>query len=69
VRSAWATPPLCCGLLPGVMREELLAQQLIEERSLSLVELRSAVHRGAAMRCMNSLRGVYRVELTEENPE
>jgi len=51
------------------MREELLAQQLIEERSLSLVALRSAVHRGAAMRCMNSLRGVYRVELTEENPE
>ena len=47
----------------------MCVMKLIEERSLSLVELRSAVHRGAAMRCVNSLRGVYRVELTEENPE
>ena len=28
------TPPLACGLLPGTLRAELLAQQRIEERVL-----------------------------------
>ena len=36
------TPPLECGLLPGVFREELLAQGAIQERVITRSELASA---------------------------
>lgn len=42
IGGAMVTPPLSCGLLPGVFREELLERGEITERPLSLTELREA---------------------------
>jgi len=50
---AWCTPPLAAGLLPGVMRASLLAQGLLQERRLTLDDLRAA--EGLAL--LNSVRG------------
>lgn len=53
------TPPVECGLLPGVYREELLAQGRLEERSLTIDEvlLADAIYR------INSVRGFIQVRL------
>ncbi|WP_193368884.1 aminotransferase class IV family protein [Pelagibius marinus] len=53
------TPPLACGLLPGVLREELLETGAAEERRLRLDELRAA----EAVFLGNSLRGLIPAEL------
>ncbi len=53
------TPPLACGLLPGILREELLETGAAEERRLSLDELRAA----EALFLGNSLRGLIPAEL------
>jgi para-aminobenzoate synthetase/4-amino-4-deoxychorismate lyase len=49
----WLTPPLAAGLLPGVMRAELLAQGRIREATLTRADLACA--EGIAF--FNSLRG------------
>lgn len=49
----WVTPPLSCGLLPGVMRAELISQGRLRERVVHRDELPS-VH-GLAL--VNSVRG------------
>ncbi|HEV6966284.1 bifunctional anthranilate synthase component I family protein/class IV aminotransferase [Roseateles sp.] len=49
----WLTPPLACGLLPGVLRAELLAQGRIREGRLTADDLARA--QGLAF--FNSLRG------------
>ncbi|ALV08012.1 chorismate-binding protein [Roseateles depolymerans] len=49
----WLTPPLDAGLLPGVMREELLEQGRIREARLHLDDLR----RAHALAVFNSVRG------------
>jgi para-aminobenzoate synthetase/4-amino-4-deoxychorismate lyase len=36
------TPPIECGLLPGVFRNHLLAQQTIKERVITIEELKRA---------------------------
>lgn len=50
---AWLTPPLACGLLPGVRRQALLDEGAVREARLSLADLRQA----PALRVSNALRG------------
>lgn len=56
----WWTPPAASGLLPGVMRAELLSQGLLRERVLTLGDLERA--QGIAL--INSVRGWIDVTLT-----
>jgi para-aminobenzoate synthetase/4-amino-4-deoxychorismate lyase len=49
----WLTPPLSAGLLPGVLRAELLAQGRIHEARLK----RDDLTRASALAFFNSLRG------------
>jgi para-aminobenzoate synthetase/4-amino-4-deoxychorismate lyase len=57
----WMTPPLASGLLPGVMRAELLADPAWAaiERPLSMQDLRDA----DAVCVCNALRGVLRAHI------
>jgi branched-subunit amino acid aminotransferase/4-amino-4-deoxychorismate lyase len=55
----WLTPRVSCGLLPGVMREELLERGELVEGVIRAVEL----HPGEQIRCFNALRGVLDVPL------
>ena len=59
--SQWLTPPLSCGLLPGVMRSVLLADQslAVSEGVLTLSDLRNA----EAIWVCNALRGVLSAEV------
>lgn len=58
----WWTPPTTCGLLPGVMRAQLLnRRRCIGERVLYLPDLQ----RAQALAVCNSLRGVLRAQLHE----
>ena len=52
------TPPLACGLLPGTLRAELLAQQRIEERVLHFEDIK----RAEGIYLANSVRGLVPVE-------
>ena len=52
------TPPLACGLLPGTLRAELLAQQRIEERVLHFEDIK----RAERIYLVNSVRGLVPVE-------
>lgn len=52
-RGLWLTPPLSCGLLPGVQRQALLDAGRVHEARLSPAELRAA----PALRVSNALRG------------
>jgi branched-subunit amino acid aminotransferase/4-amino-4-deoxychorismate lyase len=52
---AWITPALSCGLLPGVLRAELLDRGEIVEDIIPHGEL---VH-GETVRCFNALRGKF----------
>ena len=49
----WFTPPLHCGLLPGVMRESLLAEGRLRERVLLVGD----VPRAEGLALLNSVRG------------
>ena len=54
------TPPLTCGLLPGIYRHHLLqTDPSASERILSLADLRSA----SALFLSNSVRGLRQVTL------
>jgi para-aminobenzoate synthetase/4-amino-4-deoxychorismate lyase len=54
----WSTPPVFCGLLPGVQRRHLLAvRPEIEERVLTIDDLKSA----DAVYLANAVRGLRRV--------
>ncbi len=55
----WYTPPLSCGLLPGVMRATLLAEGKLTERRLTRGDLMQA--QGLAL--INSVRGWLEVDL------
>lgn len=52
-QARWLTPPLACGLLPGVQRQWLLEHGLVQEARLSSADLRAA----PALRVSNALRG------------
>lgn len=60
--AAWRTPPVACGLLPGVMREALMATGRLRECVITVQEL-AGLTDTAHVVCFNSVRGVYRVEL------
>jgi para-aminobenzoate synthetase/4-amino-4-deoxychorismate lyase len=55
----WTTPLVSCGLLPGVMREELVASGEIVEGIVPAKELKP----GELIRCFNALRGVCEARL------
>jgi para-aminobenzoate synthetase/4-amino-4-deoxychorismate lyase len=55
----WFTPPLSCGLLPGVMRETLLAEGRLRERTITLDDLK----RADGLALINSVRGWLDAEL------
>jgi para-aminobenzoate synthetase / 4-amino-4-deoxychorismate lyase len=55
----WLTPQDSCGLLPGVMREELLSRGEIVEGVIRVDELAP----GEQIRCFNALRGIFDVRL------
>ncbi|HEX5463932.1 MAG TPA: aminodeoxychorismate synthase component I [Burkholderiales bacterium] len=60
----WHTPPVSCGLLPGVMRAELLADSAFgaAERVITLEELRDA----QALILTNSVRGSVPARIVED---
>jgi para-aminobenzoate synthetase/4-amino-4-deoxychorismate lyase len=58
------TPPLDCGLLPGTLRAELLAQGTIHERIITRAELASATR----LWLINSVRGWLPVRLRDPLP-
>jgi para-aminobenzoate synthetase/4-amino-4-deoxychorismate lyase len=61
-RGVWRTPPVGCGLLPGVFRDHFLkTQKNSREAILKLEYLRSA----EAIYLCNSVRGIFQVELEE----
>ena len=53
------TPPLSCGLLPGVLRATLIEEGRVREVKFGLAELR----RARALQVGNSLRGLISAEL------
>lgn len=53
------TPPLCCGLLNGVMRQKLIANGTLQEKILHPEDLINA----DAVYCLNSVRGLFEVKL------
>ncbi len=55
------TPPVASGALPGILREQLIAQRRAAERPLSLDDLRLA----SALYVGNSARGLLRARLTD----
>jgi len=55
----WITPRVSCGLLSGVMREELLARGEIVEGIIEAADLRD----GEVIRCFNALRGLNEARL------
>jgi para-aminobenzoate synthetase/4-amino-4-deoxychorismate lyase len=57
---SWITPALSCGLLPGVMRAELLDRAEIVEGIIPHSEL---IH-GETIRCFNALRGRFDIPLS-----
>jgi para-aminobenzoate synthetase/4-amino-4-deoxychorismate lyase len=56
------TPPIVCGLLPGVFRAHLLAARELEERVVTVDDLA----RASGVWLINSLRGWIDVELVRE---
>jgi para-aminobenzoate synthetase / 4-amino-4-deoxychorismate lyase len=54
IHDTWVTPPLACGVLPGVMREKLLADWKAQERVLKPEDLAHAKR----VVVSNALRGV-----------
>jgi branched-subunit amino acid aminotransferase/4-amino-4-deoxychorismate lyase len=58
---AWYTPPVECGLLPGVMRAELLREGRIREARLTLAGL----HAADEIALINSVRGWMQATLAD----
>jgi len=61
VDGRWWTPPLSCGLLPGIERARLLDDGELAERVITLEELRAA----PAVAVVSSLRGWRSAQLEE----
>jgi para-aminobenzoate synthetase/4-amino-4-deoxychorismate lyase len=59
----WWTPPLSCGLLPGIERERLIAEDGLAERVVHAEELD-----GAQIALVSSLRGWRPATLVESGP-
>lgn len=57
----WVTPPVSDGVLPGVMRAELLARGALRVAPVTLVDLRAA----SRLRLCNALRGQIEARLVD----
>jgi para-aminobenzoate synthetase/4-amino-4-deoxychorismate lyase len=57
----WITPQVSCGLLSGVMREELLDRGEIVEGIIHARELQP----GEVIRCFNALRGICHAKIAK----
>jgi para-aminobenzoate synthetase/4-amino-4-deoxychorismate lyase len=57
----WITPPVSCGLLSGVMREELLDRGEIVECVIQASDLQP----GEVIRCFNALRGICHAKIAK----
>lgn len=64
IDGAWLTPKLSAGLLPGVIRAELIARGEIAEHVLTLDDLA----RARSIWFINSVRGWIRVQFIADNP-
>lgn len=53
IEGEWLTPPISDGLLPGILRAELLDTRMITERSVTISQARAA----EAVALINSVRG------------
>jgi para-aminobenzoate synthetase/4-amino-4-deoxychorismate lyase len=53
------TPPVRCGLLPGILRADLIEQRTLLERPMTVRE----VLQGPRVLFLNSVRGMYRVQV------
>jgi para-aminobenzoate synthetase/4-amino-4-deoxychorismate lyase len=60
----WFTPPASSGLLPGVMRQTLLAEGRLRERTITVDELR---HQAEGLALINSVRGWLEARLATPN--
>jgi len=58
----WLTPPVCCGLLPGVYRRHLLETQQATEQVLTVQDLLAA----NAVYICNAVRGARKVNVNTE---
>ncbi|MFZ4708811.1 MAG: aminotransferase class IV [Zwartia sp.] len=58
----WITPPLCCGLLGGVMRQHLLTTGQVREAVLTRTDFEQP---GASLRLSNGLRDWFEVQRAE----
>lgn len=59
IQGQWFTPPLRCGLLPGIRRNAMVQEGLLQERIL----LKEDLHRADAILFINALRGCLPVRL------
>jgi para-aminobenzoate synthetase/4-amino-4-deoxychorismate lyase len=55
------TPPIACGVLPGIARAQLLAERRVEEHVLRVADLRHA----ARICLLNSVRGLWPATLVD----
>ncbi len=62
IEGEWYTPPLSDGLLPGILRAELLREGVLFERSVSVAEAESA----QAVALINSVQGWRPVVLVSD---
>jgi len=56
------TPPLCCGLLPGILRENIIKSKKCLEKIITIEDLKNA----DSIYCGNSVRGLQRVILEDK---
>ena len=66
--AGWWTPPVTCGLLPGVERGLALDEGRVQERVLTVTGLRTSLARGEELWFLNSVRGWRRAELLPNVP-
>ncbi len=59
IKGTLCTPPVCCGLLAGTYRAWLIDQKRIQEKTISLDDLRQSTN----VYLMNSVRGIHKVKL------
>ena len=60
----WRTPPVACGLLPGVERAVALRDGRLQERMITVAELRASLAQGGELWFLNSVRGWRPATLT-----
>lgn len=59
INDKWYTPPVECGLLNGILRQELIKQKKLSEKILYIENLKQA----EKIFCINSVRGIVEIEV------